>query len=170
MAGVDAQGRQHIACWDVSACWDRGSGGAGKAIRVASQASEHNVQALRLAPHDPELLVTCGKNSVRLYRLQGGQLRGVSVSMQGVDSPLCRRPYSCGSLATAAAAPGAVAAVGEVFTCLAFEQQEAHAGAPLPPQQQAQHLLVGTLSGAGAARRGRAAWSGAGSIWQGSCC
>lgn len=67
-------------------------------------------------------------------RLKDGQLRSLSVPMDGVVAP--RRPYSCGTLVSPASAT-----VGEVFTCMAFEQplRERPFGARL--------LFVGTGSG-----------------------
>ncbi|KAL4458496.1 hypothetical protein ABPG75_013361 [Micractinium tetrahymenae] len=141
-AGVDAQGRQELACWDVSACWAAGGPAAavpGRPQELARQASEYNIQAVRFLPHDPSRLVTCGKNSIRLHRqghrLKDGQLRGLSVPMDGV--PAERRPYSCGTLACPASTT-----VGEVFTCLAFEP--AMRERPLC----ARRLFAGTASGA----------------------
>ena len=69
-AGMDAQGRQDLVYWDVSACWAAGnSGGSGGRPReVARLCSDYNVQAVRFVPYDPERVVTCGKNSIRVYR------------------------------------------------------------------------------------------------------
>jgi WD40 repeat protein len=70
-AGVDAHGRQELALWDVSACWQQPAAEAGppcRAVELARQASEHNVQAVRFLPHDSGRLVTCGKNSIRVWR------------------------------------------------------------------------------------------------------
>lgn len=149
-AGVDAQGRQELALWDVAACWataaaaaaDTCGGGGGSAAsgtvpaakprELARQASDYNVQCLRFVPWgQPGRLVACGKNSVRLYRLRDGALRGLSVPFDGVAAPR-RRPGSCGTLASSG--------VGEVFTCLGFE---ARAAAPAAPCR----LYVGALSG-----------------------
>lgn len=155
-AGVDAQGRQELACWDVSGCWApsasaaaQGSHGSGP-VELARQGVDHNIQAVKWVPLNGRLpaaagpqpqLVTCGKNSVRVFRLKGGQLRGASVSMDGVAAPV-RRAYSCGTLATD---PGISGGVGEVFTCLAWERPPA--GQPL---RALPRLLAGTLSGKGA--------------------
>lgn len=68
-------------------------------------------------------------------RLSAGQLRGVSVPMDGVQA-LQRRPYSCGTLASHSST-----SVGEVFTCLAWEHTQRVR--PL----EAQRLYVGGLSG-----------------------
>ena len=146
---MDAQGRQELALWDVSACWASaaavavcGTGSSGAASsgapaaarprELARQASDYNVQCLRFVPWgEPGRLVACGKNSVRLYRPRDGALRGLSVPFDGVEAPR-RRPGSCGTLAGGG--------VGEVFTCLGFEARAA-------PPAQPHRLYVGALSG-----------------------
>ena len=92
VAGVDAQGRQQLVCWDVAACWEAGnitacasissggsfctggaaSSGCGKGScrprELARQVSDYNIQSLKFVPYEPHRLVTCGKNSIRIYR------------------------------------------------------------------------------------------------------
>ncbi len=156
-AGVDAHGRQELVCWDVSQCWaasaaaetqSSGGSGAGRSgpLELARQGSDHNIQSVKWAPLSSAVpgttgpqLVTCGKNSVRVFRLKGGQLRGASVPMDGVPAPL-QRPYSCGTLA--ADPSSCQGCVGDVFTCMAWERPPA--GQPLRAQPR---LLAGTLSG-----------------------
>eukprot|EP00887_Chlorella_sp_A99_P006316 scaffold3.g6316.t1 len=130
-AGVTASGRQRLVWWDVAACRT-----GGQPREVASHESSHSILAASFVPLRPDRVVTCGKNSVRVYMLRDGQLRGLSVSMAGVQA--ARRPYSCGTLASATSV-----GVGEAFTCLAFE----HAPGQLRPAR-AGRAHVGTASGA----------------------
>ena len=67
-AGVDAQGRQELVCWDVSACCAPEAAGGGRAVELARHVSDYNIQAVKCVPYDPTTLVTCGKNSIRTYR------------------------------------------------------------------------------------------------------
>ena len=52
----------------MSACWAAGSGAARE---LGRQASDYNVQALKFVPWGQTQLVSCGKNSIRMYRWGG---------------------------------------------------------------------------------------------------
>ncbi|EEH53041.1 uncharacterized protein MICPUCDRAFT_21760, partial [Micromonas pusilla CCMP1545] len=75
-AGMDTQGRQLIAVWDIS---KTPHGGA--APMVLRHRTDYHVNCVRFSPFEEDHLVTCGKNSIRAYRLRKGQLRGCSVSL-----------------------------------------------------------------------------------------
>lgn len=62
-AGVDGTGKQLLAWWDVAACR---SGGPAK--EVARHQSDYSITAVTFVPCQPDSVVTCGKNSVRIYR------------------------------------------------------------------------------------------------------
>ena len=74
--GLDAQNRQTIVVWDISRVE------AGElAPLVARDATVYNVRRLRFSPLEQDRFVTCGRDSIRLYRIKGGQLRGCSVQL-----------------------------------------------------------------------------------------
>ena len=62
--------------WDIS---KTPHGGA--APMVLRHRTDYHVNCVRFSPFEEDHLVTCGKNSIRAYRLRKGQLRGCSVSL-----------------------------------------------------------------------------------------
>ena len=103
------------------------------ALRCLLQASQWETSLIS-TQHSYSAL--CNHPLASSCSLKDSQLRGLSVSMDGVAA--ARRPYSCGTLA----APGS-ASVGDVLTTLAFEP--ALPERPLGPRR----LLAGTASGEG---------------------
>jgi WD repeat-containing protein 90 len=45
---------------------------------------------VRFSAYEPDALVTCGRDSVRTYRLKAGQLRGLTVRTAAPDSKVRR--------------------------------------------------------------------------------
>lgn len=135
-AGIDGQGRQEVAVWDVAGCWAAAgetSGAAGLRL-LARSASGHNIQALRFVPWGlPGRLLSCGKNSVRVWHAKEGSLRGLSVPLSGETA------------AGVALQLGRHSLCGEAFTCVAFER------APASLAAEPRRAYVGTQSGAVAA-------------------
>jgi hypothetical protein len=75
-AGTDTSGRQMIAVWDIGAVTH-----GGFAPMTLRHRTDYHVNCVRFSPFEEDHLVTCGKNSIRTYRLRKGQLRGCSVDL-----------------------------------------------------------------------------------------
>jgi hypothetical protein len=75
-AGTDTSGRQMIAVWDIGAVTY-----GGFAPMTLRHRTDYHVNCVRFSPFEEDHLVTCGKNSIRTYRLRKGQLRGCSVDL-----------------------------------------------------------------------------------------
>ena len=75
-AGTDTSGRQMIAVWDIGRVM-RG----GFAPMTLRHRTDYHVNCVKFSPFEEDHLVTCGKNSIRTYRLRKGQLRGCSVDL-----------------------------------------------------------------------------------------
>ena len=73
---MDTQGRQLIAVWDISQSYV-----GGPSPSVLRHRTDYHVNCIRFSPFEEDHLVTCGKNSIRTYRLKKGQLRGCSVNL-----------------------------------------------------------------------------------------
>ncbi|KAG2423007.1 hypothetical protein HXX76_015605 [Chlamydomonas incerta] len=105
--GLDAQGRQTIALWNIAEL--RAPGGP-KVDLVTRHATEYNIKVLRFSAYQEDHLLTAGRDSIRIYRLKAGQLRGTSVRLVPQD----KRVTSF--------AGGVSAAVGpNIFTDIGFE-------------------------------------------------
>ena len=52
---------------------------------VARHTTEYNIKAVRFSEFEEDQVVTCGRDSVRVYRLKDQQLRGVSVRLGPPD-------------------------------------------------------------------------------------
>jgi len=75
-AGTDTSGRQMIAVWDIGRAM-RG----GFAPMTLRHRTDYHVNCVKFSPFEEDHVVTCGKNSIRTYRLRKGQLRGCSVDL-----------------------------------------------------------------------------------------
>ncbi|KAG2447660.1 hypothetical protein HYH02_007576 [Chlamydomonas schloesseri] len=105
--GLDGQSRQTIALWNIAEL--RAAGGP-KAELVTRHATEYNIKVLRFSAYQEDHLLTAGRDSIRIYRLKAGQLRGTSVRLVPQD----KRVTSF--------AGGVSAAVGpNIFTDIGFE-------------------------------------------------
>ena len=56
---------------------------------AAKATTEFNIKAVRFSAYEEDQLVTCGRDNVRVYRLKGGQLRGVTVRIGAPDKKVC---------------------------------------------------------------------------------
>ncbi|PNH08695.1 WD repeat domain-containing protein [Tetrabaena socialis] len=95
--GLDGHARQTIALWNIAELRSQG-----KAELVVRHATEFNIKE--------DHLLTAGRDSIRMYRLKGGQLRGTSVRLV----PMEKRVTSFGGGVSAALGPN-------IFTDIAFE-------------------------------------------------
>ncbi|MEW5311102.1 MAG: hypothetical protein WDW38_002844 [Sanguina aurantia] len=78
--GLDHTARQTMVLWDISAARE-----TGKVPVVVRHPTEFNIKCVRFSEYAQDQLVTCGRDSIRMYRLKAGQLRGVSVRMTSPD-------------------------------------------------------------------------------------
>lgn len=63
--GLDAHAKQLMVLWDVS-----GVLAGCPAHIIARQTTDYNIKCARFSPFHPEQFMTCGKNSIRMYRLK----------------------------------------------------------------------------------------------------
>ncbi|KAG2491091.1 hypothetical protein HYH03_010535 [Edaphochlamys debaryana] len=104
--GLDAQGRQTIALWNIAEL----RAPSRKVELVTRHPTEYNVKVLRFSAYQEDHLLTAGRDSIRMYRLKGGQLRGTSVRIIPND----KRVTSYAGGVSAALGPN-------IFTDIAFE-------------------------------------------------
>ncbi|MEW5300015.1 MAG: hypothetical protein WDW36_002979 [Sanguina aurantia] len=69
--GLDHTARQTMVLWDISAARE-----TGKVPVVVRHPTEFNIKCVRFSEYAQDQLVTCGRDSIRMYRLKAGQLRG----------------------------------------------------------------------------------------------
>ena len=126
--GTDKGARQAVVVWDITRVLV-----TGEAPIVVKHGTEYNVRALRFSPFEEDRLVTCGRDSIRFYRLKNGQLRGCSVQLgeHRTMQPKVR-----------AGADRVASGARNMFTDLAFE-----AGYGLTKLSE-RHVFVATASGA----------------------
>lgn len=81
--GLDARRRQQLVVWDVGGIYGRGGGGGSRSRPaheiVARQVSEFDIQTIAFSPHDPEQLVSAGRENIRFWRIRRGHLPGCPV-------------------------------------------------------------------------------------------
>ncbi|KAK9866441.1 hypothetical protein WJX84_003773 [Apatococcus fuscideae] len=79
--GLDGQCRQTIIVWDIS-----GAPAGKPAFVVARHTTDYHASCIRFCPFEPGRLVTCGRSSIRIYRLKDGVLRGISIQLGVMDA------------------------------------------------------------------------------------
>lgn len=79
--GLDQHARQCVVLWDIAAVV-AGSGGASVVLR---HVTDYNVKCARFSAYEADQFMTCGKDSIRVYRMKGGALRGMSVQLPQTD-------------------------------------------------------------------------------------
>lgn len=92
LAGADLQGRQQIMVWDMS----RLLAGGNISLCAKQTSADWDIDCIKFSPFEELNLVTCGKESIRFWRVKDGHLPGCSV----VLNSLARQSH---------------------FTCVAFE-------------------------------------------------
>jgi len=120
VAGTDLQGRQQLRVWDVA----RIVSGGNTSLLARQLSPDWDIDCLKFSPFEEMQLVSCGKNSIRFWRVkEDGHIPGRSA----VLNSLGRQAH---------------------FTCIAFEFNKC--GAPyVPPDNPIaeQRMFVGTSSG-----------------------
>ncbi|KAK9840850.1 hypothetical protein WJX84_006024 [Apatococcus fuscideae] len=78
--GRDSQRRQTIVVWDIS-----GALTGRMACVIARHTTDYHASCIRFCPFEPGRLITCGRSSIRIYRLKDGVLRGLSIQLGVMD-------------------------------------------------------------------------------------
>ncbi|GIL93850.1 hypothetical protein Vretimale_214 [Volvox reticuliferus] len=104
--GLDVHARQTIALWNISEMRNPHR----KIELVSRHATEYNIKVLRFSAYQEDHLLTAGRDSIRIYRLKAGQLRGTSIRLV----PQNKRVTSHVGGVSAALGPN-------IFTDIAFE-------------------------------------------------
>ncbi|CAK4205144.1 unnamed protein product [Aphanomyces euteiches] len=68
--GCDAKRRTQLVVWDVS---------ASPPVVVAKQLCDYAIAKIKFAPHEDDRLVSCGRESIRFWRVKAGHLPGCPV-------------------------------------------------------------------------------------------
>lgn len=119
--GLNNQSKQLVILWSIAGLFD-----GHKAQVLAKYISDYNIKAIKFSPYEEGRLMTCGKDSIRMFRLKLGHLRGMSVHVIPAPGELARGSW----LDT------------NVFTDIAFET-----GCGLL-QLEERHVYVTSISGA----------------------
>ena len=104
---------------------------------LASCRTDHSVRAAAFSPFEADAFLTAGRDSVRCYRLRGGELRGMSVRRDAHGGPL---GYGGGS---SSGGGGGGGGDGSSDTEEPLQQQEQRQQQQQRPHQQ-QRRLPGT--------------------------
>ena len=123
--GLDAKGRQVIALWDISQVF-KGQ----KSSLTVKHVTNYNVVAIKFSPFESGKLLTCGRDSIRFYRLKDGQLRGCSIQFGDLKAVQDSKSVPRGDIGK------------NVFTDIAFE-----AGYGLADHDE-RHVFVSSVGGA----------------------
>jgi hypothetical protein len=72
--GLDASSKQLIALWDISRILE-----TRRADLILKGTTEHNVKRAKFSMYEAGKFMTVGRDSIRLYRVKMGNLRGLSI-------------------------------------------------------------------------------------------
>lgn len=86
--GCDPQGRQLIVLWDIAAVQS-----GGKCKYMAKHICDYNVRACKFSAFEEDNFMTCGKDSIRMYRLKGGKVHGMSVGLANGNEKVRVAPW-----------------------------------------------------------------------------
>lgn len=124
--GLDSHGKQLMVLWDISDVAK-----TGEVRQLVKQVTEYNIKCVRFSVFEADHFMTCGQDSIRIYRLKNLQLRGLSIKI----GPPSKR---------VTAQPGSVAALlgPNIFTDIAFE------GGASAFHLTTRHVFVASAAGA----------------------
>lgn len=74
--GLDAHSKQQITLWDIT-----GLSKGKRAHVVLKSTTEFNIKRAKFSEYEADKLMTVGRDSIRLYRVKGGILRGLSIQV-----------------------------------------------------------------------------------------
>jgi WD repeat-containing protein 90 len=75
--GLDSHSKQQITLWDISDV-----GATRRASVLLKSTTEYNIKRAKFSPYEPDKFMTVGRDSIRLYRVKNGGLRGLSIQVQ----------------------------------------------------------------------------------------
>ena len=81
--GLDAHAKQQITLWDISEVRRHR-----KARVLLQSVTEYNIKRAKFSPYEADKFMTVGRDSIRLYRIKHGALRGLSIQVRN------QTPYS----------------------------------------------------------------------------
>jgi len=84
LAGVDLQGRIQLMVWDIS----RLLAGGDISLCARQTSGDCDVDCLKFSPFEELHLVTCGRESIRFWRVKNGHLPGCSVVLDSLARQL----------------------------------------------------------------------------------
>lgn len=91
--GLDAHSKQQITLWDTSSVRT-----TRRADVLLRSTTEYNVRRAKFSAYEPDKFMTVGRDSIRLYRVRRGSLRGLSIQvhpplalMRTLPHALCNR-------------------------------------------------------------------------------
>lgn len=73
-SGKDAKNKETITIWDVSVL-----NANSKPIQITKQISNFNIIAMKFSPIDPFVIMSCGRENIRSWRLKNDHLQGTSI-------------------------------------------------------------------------------------------
>ena len=82
--GLDAHSRQQITLWDVG-----GVRSGKRATVVLKSTTEYNMKRAKFSAYEADKFMTVGRDSIRLYRVKGGVLRGLSIQVRTSEYNHC---------------------------------------------------------------------------------
>jgi WD repeat-containing protein 90 len=74
--GLDSHSKQQITLWDISEVR-----ATRRAPILLKATTEYNIKRARFSPYEPDKFMTVGRDSIRLYRVKNGGLRGLSIQV-----------------------------------------------------------------------------------------
>jgi WD40 repeat protein len=74
VSGRDAKNKETICLWDVSVL-----NANSKPIQLTRQISNFNIISMKFSPIDPYVLMSCGRENIRCWRLKNDHLQGASI-------------------------------------------------------------------------------------------
>ena len=74
--GLDLHSKQQIVLWNIA---DVRTSRRAEVILKAT--TEYNVKRAKFSPFEPDKFMTVGRDSIRLYRIKNGALRGLSIQV-----------------------------------------------------------------------------------------
>jgi WD repeat-containing protein 90 len=74
--GLDSHGRQQIVLWDISEVKK-----TRRARVLVKSTTDYNVKRAKISPYEANKFVTVGRDSIRLYRIKNGVLKGLSIQV-----------------------------------------------------------------------------------------
>ena len=76
VTGKDSHFKNILAVWNIKGFYE-----GSKGELLAKSVVGFDIQCAKFSPYEDKRILTCGKDSIRFYRLRNGQLRGQSIKL-----------------------------------------------------------------------------------------